>query len=352
MRRCIWLCGLLAAGLLLGGCSLGYYWQAASGQMELLRRRMPVSELLADPSTDPQLRVRLQQVQQMLDFAHAELQLPDNGSYRLYADIDRPYVVWNVFAAPELSLQLRRWCYPVAGCVAYRGYFRQQAARDLADRLSREGNDVLVGGVPAYSTLGRFRDPLLNTMLELSPSRLAGLLFHELAHQRVYLRGDTAFSESFAVVVEQEGVERWLALHGDERQRELEHLRVRRRSQVQALLESARLRLRAIYAANMDVASKRRLKADTFDSLRAGYQQLRSDWSAPPFFDAWFGEDLNNASLGALATYEEYLPAFRALLDANDGDFGRFFEQVDALSKLGPDARRERLTELASRPGS
>ncbi len=347
MRIRVWTGLWLVTGLLLGACSPAYYWQAVTGQMDLLRRREPVSELLADPATDPKLRERLQQVTQMLDFAHAELSLPDNGSYRFYAQIDRPYVVWNVFAAPELSLELRRWCYPVAGCVAYRGYFRQQAAQDLAHRLASGGDDVFVGGVPAYSTLGRFKDPLLNTMLELSSQQLAGLLFHELAHQRLYLRGDTAFSESFAMAVEQEGVDRWLAAHGDRHERERFHRWHERRSQVQLLLQSARNRLQAVYEDEADIAEKRRCKARIFDTLRADYQQLRASWSSPPYFDGWFDERLNNASLGALATYDEYVPAFRALLRANDGDFTRFFELVEALAKLEPDVRRARLMALA-----
>ena len=338
---------LLLVSLLLEACSLGYYWQAATGQMDLLRRREPVSELLADPATDPKLRERLQQARQMLDFAHAELSLPDNGSYRLYAQIDRPYVVWNVFAAPQLSLELRRWCYPVAGCVAYRGYFRRHAAQDFAQRLAADGDDVFVGGVPAYSTLGRFRDPLLNTMLELPDRQLAGLLFHELAHQRVYLRGDTAFSESFAMAVELEGVDRWLAAQGDEHAREQFHRWHERRGQVQLLLQSARDRLQALYDSDLDAAGKRQRKAGIFEALRADYQQLRASWSSPPYFDGWFDDRLNNASLGALAAYDEYVPAFRALLRESDGDFARFFEQADALAKLEPDARRARLAALA-----
>ena len=339
---------LLLASLLLEACSLGYYWQAATGQMDLLRRREPVSELLADPATDPRLRERLQQVRQMLDFAHAELSLPDNGSYRLYVEIDRAYVVWNVFAAPELSVELRRWCYPVAGCVAYRGYFRHQAARDYADRLAAEGNDVFVGGVPAYSTLGRFRDPLLNTMLDLPVQQLAGLLFHELAHQALYLRGDTVFNESFATAVELDGVDRWLAVQGDRAGRARFHLWHERRAAVQQLMQSARGRLQSLYASDLDAAGKRQRKAGIFEALRADYQRLRAGWSSPPYFDGWFGDSLNNASLGAMATYEEYVPAFRALLRASDGNFARFLEQARALSKLDAATRRERLDVLAS----
>jgi predicted aminopeptidase len=188
----------------LAGCNPLYLLQATAGQMELLRLRRPVADVIADPSTAVPVREALQGSAAMLEFAHTTLLLPDNGAYRHYADLRRPFAVWNVFAAPEFSLELRRWCFPVAGCVGYRGYFEESAARDYAARLARGGEDTYVAGVAAYSTLGYFADPLLNTVITLPSAQLAGLLFHELAHQLIYVPDDTAFNESFARFVEQD----------------------------------------------------------------------------------------------------------------------------------------------------
>ena len=198
---------IAGAVLPLSGC---YLLQAAGGQMEISAKREPIAEVIADAATPPQLRARLEYVANARDFASRELGLPDNESYRSYADLDRPYVVWNVFAAPEFSVEPRRWCFPIAGCVVYRGYFSEEAAQHYASRLRRRGDDAAVGGVAAYSTLGHFKDPVLSTMLGWSDAQLAATLFHELAHQVVYVPGDSEFNESFATVVEEAGLERWL----------------------------------------------------------------------------------------------------------------------------------------------
>ncbi|MDB5888475.1 MAG: hypothetical protein JWM03_1347, partial [Rhodocyclales bacterium] len=202
---------------LLSGCAglgPGYYWQAMSGQMEMVRKTQPIEEVLAAPETTPAMRERLKLVGEIRAFASRELGLPDNDSYRRYADLGRASVVWNVFATPPLSMQPKTWCLPVAGCVGYLGFFSEATARARAAELKAEGMDVLVGGVPAYSTLGWFADPVLNTFVNWPEPDLARLIFHELAHQLIYAKGDTEFNESFAVTVEQAGVRRWFAQHG------------------------------------------------------------------------------------------------------------------------------------------
>src|ERR1700691_87941 len=208
---------LLAVALIgatLPGCALGYLTQAAQGQWRLVRARRPIEQVIADPAASPDLKARLRVVQDARDFAVSDLGLPDNRSYRSYSDLKRPYVVWNVVAAPEFSVEPQRWCFPFTGCLSYRGYFRERDARNMAAKLAARGNDVMVGGVTAYSTLGHFADPVLNTMLRYGDLGLASTIFHELAHQLIYVRGDSEFNESFAVSVEQEGLRRWLAARG------------------------------------------------------------------------------------------------------------------------------------------
>lgn len=341
------LCCLLLPSL--SGCGLGYYWQAARGQLALTSAREPVAELLARDDTDPALREWLRQAGAMLTFAHAELALPDNGSYRHYVELDRDYVVWNVFAAPALSLQPREWCYPVAGCVSYRGYFREPAAREFAAGLAAQGDDVYVAGALAYSTLGKLRDPLLSTMRRLPPERLAGLLFHELAHQRLYLPGDTRFNESYASAVERAGVERWLQAFGTPVER-CRHWRWQARAaRLRDMLAATRSALAAVYAAAEPAAARLAEKQRLLDRLRRDYQALRAGWDRPPYFDAWFGEALNNAELIALDAYDGDVPAFRALLVASAGDFAEFHRRAEALAGLPAETRRARLARLAAR---
>ncbi len=333
----------------LGGCGLGYYWQAARGQLALTAAREPVAALLAREDTAPALRDWLLATRAMLEFAHLELALPDNGSYRHYVELDRDYVVWNVFAAPPLSLQPREWCYPVAGCVSYRGYFRERTARAFAARLVTRGDDVYVTGALAYSTLGKLRDPLLSTMRHLPPERLAGLLFHELAHQRLYVPGDTRFNESYASAVEQAGVERWLGKRGDQVAR-CRHWRWQTRAvRLRALLEDTRKALAAVYATPAPAARRLAEKQRLLARLRHAYEALRQTWASPPYFDAWFGEDLNNAKLAALDAYDGEVPAFRVLLVASGGDFAEFHRRAEALAALPAAERRARLAQLAAR---
>src|SRR6266404_4651832 len=239
---------LAAACTLLYGCGSLYLMQAASGQWQVLRERVPVETLLADPHTPPALRAHLEEVRAAREFASRELGLPDNKSYRSYADIGRPYVVWNVVAAPEFSVSPKRWCFPIAGCVAYRGYFRERRAREFAAALAVRGYDVSVDGVPAYSTLGRFADPVLSSMLRYGDDELAATIFHELAHQLLYVRDDSEFNEAFATTVEDAGLERWLNSQGASQR--LQQLRERQEHAAAfvSLLAHTRGRLALLYA--------------------------------------------------------------------------------------------------------
>ncbi len=304
-RRAAACCALV---LLCSGCSnLGFYWQAARGQLDLMSRRVPVEEVLADESVSEELRDSLRVAFEARRFASSELSLPDNDSYRTYAELERSHVVWNVFAAPEFSVQPKTWCFPFAGCVAYRGYFREENAIREADKLRREGYDTYYGGVAAYSTLGRFADPIMSTMLQRDRVRTVALIFHELAHQQVYRPSDSAFSESFASFVEREGVRRWLdaQARGDEFDRYLRSLRYQR--EFSELVVTARERLAGIYASEVADAVKRERKAAALVRLRDDYAQVKRRWGGYAGYDSWFSRDLNNAHLATVSTYHRWV---------------------------------------------
>ncbi len=333
---------------LLGGCAnLGYYLQAVGGQLEIWQREAPIERLLADPAIDEKLRGQLQLVLRIRDYASRELGLPDNRSYRSYADLARPFVVWNVFAAPEFSLEPKQWCFAFAGCVGYRGYFSEADARAEASRLAAAGYDVHVGGVPAYSTIGWFADPVLNTFIHYPEPELARLLIHELAHQVVYVKDDTVFNESFATVVEQAGVERWLAAHGSEGDRERFRQVQRFRGDFRVLVANVRVDLAKIYAAGTSDAEKRRQKAGALATLRRAYEVQRGNWGGFTGFDRWFAQPLGNAHLASVAIYTQQVPAFEVLLKQNAGDLPRFYAAVRELAALPAAERRQRLDALA-----
>ncbi|WDY60693.1 aminopeptidase [Pseudomonas sp. PSKL.D1] len=330
---------------LLSGCStLGYYGQLAEGQWQLLRARQPVEAVIADPGSNPQLRARLEHAEQARAFASQQLKLPDNRSYRVYADLGRPYVVWNVFATPELSLQPVTHCFPVAGCVAYRGYYRQGAARGAAAVMREQGLDVYVGGVEAYSTLGWFDDPILSSMVGWGDERLATLIFHELAHQRFYVKDDTAFNESFATFVEQEGTRQWrvsrgLAAVGDDHGKQ--------REEFVRLVLASRERLQAIYAGPLDDDHKRAAKQAEFERLRAEYRVVRdSQWAGDKRYDAWVYGAMSNAKLLPFGLYDQWVPAFAALFQSVDRDWVKFYEKVEALGRLPTPERNDVLQQL------
>lgn len=337
----------LLLAVLASGCgNLGYYTQSARGQLDLMSKREPIAAVIARAETPEPLRAKLEYVLRVRDFASRELKLPDNGSYRSYADLQREHVVWNVFAAAEFSLELREWCFLFAGCVRYRGYFSPDDANALAAELRAQGSDVYVAGIDAYSTLGWFDDPVLNTFVQRSDSELAGLLFHELAHQRVYIPNDTVFNESFARTVEIEGVRRWFAHIGKDGDVKFQK-REERQQQFYALVGSTRDELKKIYDSNQPDADKRAAKARVFDAMRARYAELKAGWNGYDGYDKWFARQLNNAQLGSVSAYTERVPAFTALFNANDGDFERFYRAVEELGELPDDARNARLDALS-----
>jgi predicted aminopeptidase len=327
-------------------CGFGYYWQATTGHLSIMRQRRPVPEVIADSETPEAVRSKLETASEAVEFAHQVLLLPDNGSYQLYADTGRRYVVWNVVAAPEFSLQPRAWCFPVAGCVSYRGYFSEDAARDFAAGLAGGGDDIHVGGVAAYSTLGRFADPLLNTMMVFSDHQLAGLVFHELAHQLVYTKDDSKFNEGFASFVEKEGIYRWLLSRADQAGLCSYGLSSQRRRQTLELVMRTRGQLDTLYEQDVTHEQKRSTKQELFDALNLAYDDLRRSWADPPYFDHWFGESLNNARLAALATYDDYVPVFAGLLRKEAGDLAAFYLRVEKLASLPGDQRGNEMQAL------
>lgn len=340
---------LLAATALLSGCStLNYYGQLAAGQVELLQARQPIEQLLQDPATPAPLRPRLTLVLQVRAFASAQLKLPDNRSYRLYADIQRPFVVWNLFATPEFSLAAQTSCFPIAGCVAYRGYYQPEGANAAAAALQQQGLDTYVAGVEAYSTLGWFDDPLLSSMLHWDDQRLAGLIFHELAHQRLYVRDDSSFNESFASFVEQQGLRQWLASRGEA---ELDPAARQQREQFTQLILASRARLTALYASGLAAAPMRAGKQAEFSRLRADYRQLRAtQWGGQGRYDGWINAPLNNAKLLPFGLYEQWQPAFAALFARSGGDWAHFYRRVEQLAALPLPERSAALLALQPKP--
>jgi predicted aminopeptidase len=340
----------LAAVLLAGCTGLGYYGQAAQGHLALVAAARPVDDWLADARTPAPLRERLQLALEIRRFAAGELGLPENRSYTAYADLGRAAAVWNVFATPELSLELKTWCYPVLGCAGYRGYFDRAAADAFAAELRAAGYDVNVAPVPAYSTLGWFDDPLLNTFIFAPDAELARLIFHELAHQVVYAKNDTAFNESFATAVEREAVRRWLAARGDEALRAAYAAQAQRREDFLALLLAHRRQLAAVYAAAIADDEKRAAKAAILSALKDEYRRLRRErWNGFAGYDRFFAQDLTGAHLAAVAAYNDWVPAFEALLAASGGDLGAFYAQVRRLGALDRPDRLAELNRLSAR---
>jgi len=340
---------LPAAALWLGGCdTLAYYGQAVDGHAQLMHRTRPIEQRIADPDTPTGLRARLRRVLEIRDFASRELALPDNDSYRRFADVPGEAVVWTLVATPEFSVQPLQWCYPVIGCAAYRGYFERRAALAKAADLGARGRDWTVEPVAAYSTLGWFDDPLPGPVLDWPEPRLAGLIFHELAHQQLYLADDSVFNEAFASAVENVGVQRWLAARGDARGL-ADWRRYRQRLDAfVALLGAARERLQVLYRQALPVAELRRAKQRVFDRLRGDYGEMAARQGGEAPFRAWFARPLNNARLALVNTYEQWRPAFEALLDCHEGDFPAFFEAVRQLAEAAPDRRRRVLRALAA----
>nr|WP_173806010.1 aminopeptidase [Leptothrix sp. C29] len=359
----------LAAGIALAGCAStaaddvdsawrpGYLWQSVRGHLGMLAEARPVDAVMADPATAPALRERLALSREMRDYAVRALALPDNASYRRYADLGRTAAVWNVVAAPELSLALKTWCFPVLGCVGYRGYFDRAEAERLATALRERGWEVNVYGVPAYSTLGKlpgawFADPLLNTFVGQGEVDLARLIFHELAHQVAYAADDTGFNESYATAVERLGSRQWLREHGRTDLIEATARLDRRRAEFRAMTMAARERLDALYRSTASDDDKRRRKAELIAALRDEYARWRDgQWGGDRAYDAWF-ENVSNAKLGVLAAYNQQVPAFDALFEREGRDWPRFHAAVKDLAARPKAERDAALAALTARAGA
>ena len=349
------LAGALAAAgaAALSGCSqLSYLWQAALGQSELLTLARPIPEVIADPATPAEVRRQLTLIQDVRRYASQALGLPDNRTFTGYSDLKRPYLVWNVFAAPPLGSTLRTYCFPVAGCVPYRGYFSQAAAEAEAARLRSEGDEVYLGGVSAYSTLGRFADPIPSTMLRSGDDTLIHTVIHELSHQVVYVQNDTAFNESFAVAVETAGALRYAAARGLAAPDGT--LGRTRFARVNALLLDTRRRLGELYAGSASDTEKVKGKAEILDQTRQAYAAVRAEWNGYGGYDAWFSADpngLNNALLGSLAAYADHVPAFLSVLERLGGDFPAFYAAVRSCAARPLEGRIGCLYDIPARGG-
>jgi predicted aminopeptidase len=338
----------LGALLFVSGCvSLEYYAQAVGGHLEVMRLAVPIEERLRKADTPEPLRAKLAKVLAIREFASRELALPDNGSYRRYADIGRPFVVWNVFAAPEFSVKPVESCFLFAGCVSYRGFYSEEAAQRHSGSLAEQGHDVYVGGVPAYSTLGWFSDPVLSTFIQFPESEVARIVFHELAHQVVYVKGDTMFNESFAATVEEEGVRRWLEREGTPAQRAAYEDSRRRRAEFVALVIKYRTGLAAFYDRLAEPEEKRAGKLRLFAQMQDEYRALKVSWSGFAGYDRLFTRGANNALLASVASYAELVPAFRALLAQKHDDLSVFYAGVRDLAKRDKPERDARLAALS-----
>jgi predicted aminopeptidase len=341
---------LLALGILvslsLAACSsqstVGYYWQSVTGHLAVMNAAKPISEWLDDASTPETLKEKLKLVTQIREFASKQLALPDNKSYTKYADLKRPSVVWNVFATEELSIKLKTWCFPVAGCVSYKGFYAEADAQAYATTLRQEGFEAYVAGIPAYSTLGWFDDPVLNTFINYPDGELARLIFHELGHQVLYVKNDSTFNESFATAIEELGLQRWLAAlppslaDAQKREKMLASYTEfsQRKQDFVALLKKQRKALEAVYAKTTDSDEvKRAGKLAVFQNLQTDYVELKKQWGGYAGYDRWFSQKLTNAHLASVATYTDGVPGFRQLLQAEGNDLVKFYAAAKLLSE-------------------
>jgi len=350
-RRTRWILGIaLAALLVIGvtGCqSIVFYKQAIQGQTQILWNQKPIEKVLADPATPVSVKEKLGLVLELRKFADRELHLPPDGHYLKYADLHRRFVVWNMHAAPELSLEPKTWWYPFVGRLKYRGYFAEKQARKYAAKLQKESYDVFVGGVEAYSTLGWFRDPVLNTFLQHSDPDVAEILFHELSHQKVFAKADTDFNEAFATAVAEEGVKRWLTAIGNTNALREYLIEEDRNEQFVHLVNETRGQLKKVYGDPEEEASakgstqpsasdawKREQKQKIIEQLKARYAQLKVEWRGYSEYDRWFARPINNAQLNTISTYYDLVPYFRRLLQRDNGNLDHFYSAVEKLAEM------------------
>jgi len=350
---------LALAGMigLLAGCStVGYYSQIVSGHMRIVMGKRPLAEIASDETIDDSIKRRLDLAQRARLFGIEQLNLPNNESYTSFYDTGQEYVTWNVVAAEEFSLNPHNWCFPIAGCVSYRGYYSKEDAESYAAGFKEQGFDVTVNGATAYSTLGWFEDPLLNTMLDRSDPSIASLLFHELAHQQLYVGDDSTFNESFASFVEKEGLKQWQKneqqvnpqIDQSEMAKELE-VRKRRQKEFIALLTSTRDSLAELYESASEPDEMRQKKKQRFEQMRVDYAALKASWDDYPGYDQWMSQEMNNARLVAVATYNDYVPAFEVLFKESGSSFDQFYVAALELSKLPLEDRTAEMQKLLAR---
>ena len=332
---------LILAVLYLSGCAeLAYYTHAAGGQLEVISAREPIEDVIENPATNNQTRRQLLLVQQARTFAVKELHLPDSDTFRDYADLKRPWVLWNVYATPEFSLELKQWCYPFIGCQGYRIYFDEDYAKQVAGELEQQGYETYIARSPAYSTRGWFADPVYNPMLHYDDPTLVGILFHELAHEKIYFTDDSQVNESFATIVQYEGLRRWMARRNDS-PAYLEYRRDEEREErFVSMVLAFRQELESLYRQKISDEVKRQRKQALFSSLRSKYEELKSQWDGYKGYDHWFNKPLNNARLAPVATYNGYLKAFQAMLKKQDGKLPAFYIKVEELSLMPGKKRR------------
>ncbi len=336
---------LLLAATLFQCRTTAYYEQAINGQLDILSKQQSISRLAKDPDTPAALRQKLEFILRVRAFAEKHLHLPVKEHYLNYVALDRPYVVWNVFAAPEFSLAPKTWCFPIVGCVAYRGYFTEADALRFGDSLQQEGYDVFIGGAIAYSTLGWFDDPVLSTFVELSEPDMAALIFHELAHGVLYIKDDTAFNESFATAVEQEGLKRWQNLTNQTHGYEDWLGKQRQRQKFTSLVSQFRTKLQALYERDLPLTVKRKQKAAVFAQMQSAFRHLKSEHAGLAAYDRWFSRPLNNAQLISVSTYHDWVPAFSQILAEFSGDLPEFYRRCRQLAQKAPLERDRILTE-------
>lgn len=334
---------LIISTLTVSACtSFGYYMDLMAGHSKLLEQQKPVAELVNDENTPKRLRKLLVKSQKIRDFASKRLFLPENDSYRQYADIKRPYALWNVIATKEFSIEPKKWCYIFVGCMSYRGYFSKKEAIDYAAELKSEGFDVHVAGAKAYSTLGWFDDPLLNTMMYKSEARRAGIIFHELSHQLIYIDNDSAFNEAFATTVEQEGVRRWMLNLGKEKQYATFLLDKQRDTQINEILLETRALLKDLYFKTLAAEKMRQEKKDIFYHMKVRYKQLKKTWQQDENqndYDAWMQQGLNNSHLSLIATYHHLVPVFNKILENSNNNLKTFYKKVEQAGELNKKQR-------------
>ena len=344
---------LLLSVLSIGGLGLfsacstvGYYAQSIHGHLSLMGQRKPIKNLLNNKNLEESSRTQLKNAIAIRQYASERLFLPDNDSYSSYVKLEKPFVVWNVVAAPELSLDPHEWCFPVVGCVSYRGYYSEENAKKYAAGLKKHPLDIYVGGSPAYSTLGWFDDPILSSMMNRGDILLAELIFHELAHQVLYFKNDAEFNEAFADSVGEFGVYQWLA---DTQPEALPRYKnwLNRKDQFLHLLHSTSDQLRAVYSSNLSDADKRSRKHEIIQSIHDKYSALKTKWSGFTGFDKWFETPINNARLAAIAVYRDRVPDFKRWIDACNGDLKHYYASMKKLKNMQKDERHQRLSKTA-----